>query len=419
MEGIYSKNRSKQFSMKPFPHLEPLCVHPEVGRTASVLVNHLPDAATVLNDLLHRLPMLQSVAVEFLKVYETIGRCFETGGTLFVGGNGGSHSDALHLTGELLKRFDRDRRLAEEERHLFQGLPYGEEVFGQLERGFRAVALGVNTAFGTAIENDFALPKMAFAQEIFVMGREKDALLAISTSGNARNLMYAHTAAKIKGMTTIALTGSDGGELGKVADMALRVPAQKTPDVQELHLPIYHALAAMLEIREFGSGLPFTIPGKGSVIPLERLESLVESLRRAGKRIVWTNGCFDLVHLGHITSLNAAKSYGDILIVGLNSDESVRAIKGPERPIVGERQRAAVLAHLTAVDYVTIFNDPTTVPILKRIKPDVYAKGGDYTLDTINPEERRLVESYGGEIAILPVVDGISTTRLVERFKKT
>ena len=151
---------------------------------------------------------------------------------------------------------------------------------------------------------------------------------------------------------------------------------------------------------------------------LEALRNIVAGLQAKGKTVVWTNGCFDIIHAGHVTYLMQAKREGDVLVVGLNSDESVRAVKGPDRPIVPEAERALILSALECVDYVTVFSENDVTRILEELKPDVYAKGGDYTLETINQDERRLVEGYGGRIALIPGVDGRSTTNLVERLSE-
>ena len=150
---------------------------------------------------------------------------------------------------------------------------------------------------------------------------------------------------------------------------------------------------------------------------LEDLQPIVDDLSAAGKLIVWTNGCFDILHAGHVTYLLRARAQGDILIIGLNSDTSVRQNKGPGRPVANESDRAFVLSALACVDYVVIFSDKTPLPILEALKPDVYAKGGDYTIDTIVQEERRLVEGYGGKIAILAGIEGTSTTKIIEKLQ--
>jgi D-beta-D-heptose 7-phosphate kinase/D-beta-D-heptose 1-phosphate adenosyltransferase len=152
--------------------------------------------------------------------------------------------------------------------------------------------------------------------------------------------------------------------------------------------------------------------------PLDELQRIVQRLKKSGGKVVWTNGCFDILHTGHVSYLQEAKKLGDVLVVGLNSDASVTAIKGPGRPIVPEAQRAQVLAALSSVDYVVIFNDPTTVELLEALRPDTYVKGGDYTIDTINQDERAIVEGYGGKIVIIPPVPETSTSRIVERIMR-
>ncbi len=161
----------------------------------------------------------------------------------------------------------------------------------------------------------------------------------------------------------------------------------------------------------------FTEEKPAKLRTIEELEALAPRLQAEGKRVVWTNGCFDILHAGHVLYLQGAASEGDVLVVGMNSDASVRAIKGPSRPVMPEHERAMVLSALACVDYVVLFSEPTTVMALQRLKPDVYAKGGDYTIDTINQEERRLIEGYGGRIALLPGVEGQSTTNLIERMR--
>lgn len=152
------------------------------------------------------------------------------------------------------------------------------------------------------------------------------------------------------------------------------------------------------------------------IVEVEELKSIIEKLKKQGKAVVWTNGCFDLMHVGHILYLKDARAQGDLLVVGLNSDESVRILKGPNRPIVEETQRAKLLASLSCVDYVVVFSDKSPFKVIQYLQPDVYIKGGDYTIDTINQEERRLVEGYGGRIAIVPGIDGMSTTNLIQRI---
>ncbi|MCL4217520.1 MAG: adenylyltransferase/cytidyltransferase family protein [Candidatus Hydrogenedentes bacterium] len=149
---------------------------------------------------------------------------------------------------------------------------------------------------------------------------------------------------------------------------------------------------------------------------MDEVAGIVKRLKEEGKSVVWTNGCFDILHVGHVTYLMKAASLGDVLVVGLNSDASVRKVKGPDRPIVSEQDRVLVMSALECVSYITVFSEPNTVGILKKLEPDVYAKGGDYKMDTLNQEERLLVEGYGGRIAIIPGVDGQSTSAIIQRI---
>ncbi len=138
-----------------------------------------------------------------------------------------------------------------------------------------------------------------------------------------------------------------------------------------------------------------------------------------GKTVVWTNGCFDLIHPGHIRSLQAAKRLGDVLIVGLNSDESVRQLKGPARPVLSELERAEVLGALACVDYVVVFPELRPDAALLRFKPDVHCKGAEYAPPRGKPiPEMETVLSYGGRIEFLPYMGGISTTELIRRMRE-
>ena len=154
------------------------------------------------------------------------------------------------------------------------------------------------------------------------------------------------------------------------------------------------------------------------ILSWEKLPAWRAPLRAAGRRLVVTNGCFDLLHRGHVTYLEAARAQGDALLVGLNADASVRELKGPHRPVNCEDDRAFVVAALACVDGVCIFRERTALRFLTEVRPDIYAKGGDYTIDTINQEERRLVEQLGGKVVVLPGVPGKSTTALLEKISR-
>ena len=139
-----------------------------------------------------------------------------------------------------------------------------------------------------------------------------------------------------------------------------------------------------------------------------------DEIRRQGKRLVFTNGCFDIIHAGHVRYLTAAKNFGDVLIVGLNTDESVRRLKGSSRPINNQDDRAEVLLALKAVDHVIFFGEQTAENLIAEIKPNVYVKGGDYTLETL--PEAKIVSQFGGRVELVNLVAGRSTTNIVEKI---
>lgn len=151
-----------------------------------------------------------------------------------------------------------------------------------------------------------------------------------------------------------------------------------------------------------------------NVLPLIALRAERERLREAGKKVVFTNGCFDLIHPGHVRYLQQARSLGDVLIVALNSDRSVRELKGDKRPILKQDERAEVMAALACVDYVTIFDEATPRDLIAALLPDVLVKGGDWGVDAIVGREE--VEAAGGQVLSLPFVDGCSTTDVIERI---
>jgi rfaE bifunctional protein nucleotidyltransferase chain/domain len=154
----------------------------------------------------------------------------------------------------------------------------------------------------------------------------------------------------------------------------------------------------------------------GKILSLEKMLGERQRLRSVGARVVFTNGVFDLLHVGHLRYLQQARELGDVLVVAINSDRAVRELKGKDRPVINENERAEILAALRQVAYVTIFDDLSPRSLIARLLPDVLVKGGDYNLDEIHGREE--VEAAGGKVVSLPFVDGASTTSLLERMKK-
>jgi D-beta-D-heptose 7-phosphate kinase/D-beta-D-heptose 1-phosphate adenosyltransferase len=153
------------------------------------------------------------------------------------------------------------------------------------------------------------------------------------------------------------------------------------------------------------------------ILSPEEARSVRERLRAEGRRLVFTNGCFDILHVGHVRYLAAARALGDALIVAINSDGAVRALKGESRPVLNEAERAEMLAALGAVSYVTIFDAISPRALISELLPDVLVKGGDYKLDEIHGREE--VEAAGGRVLALPFIEGASTTDIIERIRKT
>lgn len=206
----------------------------------------------ILGELMERHPALEPVKPQILHAYRLLEECYEKGGKLLIAGNGGSCADAEHIVGELMKGFVKRRPLPEKlkDRLMAASGDHGRDLAESLQGGLAAIALtshpGLTTAFANDVNGD-----MAFAQQLCGYGVEGDVFLGISTSGNSKNVDYAVTVAKAKGIKVIGLTGRDGGKLGARADVAIVVPEQETFKIQELHLPVYHALCLMLEERFF------------------------------------------------------------------------------------------------------------------------------------------------------------------------
>ena len=178
------------------------------------------------------------------------------------------------------------------------------------------------------------------------------------------------------------------------------------------------ALCSSLNFHWRGCSVKTTaVDFRQKLIPYEALADWRAKLSQTAQRLVVTNGCFDLLHLGHVTYLQSARREGDALLVGINGDAAVRGLKGDGRPVNSEQDRALVVAALESVTAVAIFPDVRATAFLELARPDIYVKGGDYTLETLNQEERRVVESHGGKIVLIPFVPGKSTTGLLEKLR--
>jgi rfaE bifunctional protein nucleotidyltransferase chain/domain len=155
----------------------------------------------------------------------------------------------------------------------------------------------------------------------------------------------------------------------------------------------------------------------GKLKSFEEIKSIVVRARNNGKRVAFTNGCFDLLHRGHVHVLRAARACADLLIVGINSDQSVKQIKGPARPVLPECDRCELVGAMEMVDFIVLFNEPDPYSLISAIRPDVLVKGGDWNTDKIIGGD--LVEEGGGEVVVVPYIKGFSTTEIIERIKNS
>lgn len=198
--------------------------------------------------LVHRYPQLMDIREDFFQGFELIRQCFCSGGKLLIAGNGGSAADAEHIVGELMKSFLIPDCPDEDFETLLKAVDgeLGSELAEGLQHALPAIALNSHPALSTAFLNDCD-PYMTFAQQVYGLGKSEDVLLCISTSGNSKNILYAAVVAKAKGIPMISLTGASGGEVSRLSDVCIKAPETETFKIQELHLPIYHCLCAMLE----------------------------------------------------------------------------------------------------------------------------------------------------------------------------
>ena len=310
-------------------------------------------------------------------------------------GNGGSAADAQHIAAELVGRFVVERR------------------------PLAAIALTTDSSALTSIANDYGYEHV-FSRQVDALGAEGDVLVAITTSGTSKNVLAAVEVARRRGMKVLGLTGARGAAFVAACDAGVCVPSTVTARIQECHITIGHLLCEAVD-EAFAPAVIEDHADHGGPAKLRTLEPLVawrEARRARRQTVVWTNGVFDVLHVGHLASLRGARQFGDVLIVGVNGDASVRANKGPERPIYRCEERVALLAALELVDAILVFDDPTPERVLAQLKPDVHVKGADYAPPDGKPvPERAVVEAYGGRIEFLPLVPGRSSTDTLARLR--
>jgi phosphoheptose isomerase len=346
-----------------------------------------------------RLDVLETMRSEIVKAAELVAEAVLKGNKVLLCGNGGSASDAQHISAEFIGRYVVDRK----------PLP--------------AIALNTDTSALTAIGNDYGFEHV-FARQVEALGAEGDVLIALTTSGRSPNVLRAIEAARAKKMHVVGLTGAKGQDFCAICDVGLAVPSTVTARIQEIHITIGHILCEVADAKLVAAATPSSEADKGHRLTgspkectLHELRVLREHLRSQKKSVVWTNGVFDLLHVGHLESLRAARAFGDFLVVGVNDDASVKANKGSERPIFPAKERALLIAALDVVDAVIVFGESTPEAVLSQIKPDVHCKGADYAPPNGKPvPEAKMVEAYGGRVVFLPMVESRSSTETLKRI---
>ncbi len=325
----------------------------------------------------------EQLSQTFSSAAQAMVKALKNGKKILVCGNGGSAADAEHMVGELVGRFGYDRA----------SLP--------------GISLCTPSATFTAIANDYGYD-LVFKRQVQGLGQSGDVLLGISTSGNSANVVAAVEEAKKMNITTVALTGSKQSKLEDLADICIKSPSARTPRIQEIHAVLIHSLCRAVEEQIFPEKAPISLPVK-KIVPKGQIDNFAKAI--SGYKSVFTNGCFDILHPGHIKVLKESRSFGELLIVGLNSDDSIKRLKGDSRPYHNFENRALMLASLEFVDYVIEFSEDTPAELIQAITPKILVKGGDYSRETIVGAD--WVEKHGGEVKVVSLLDGHSTTGIL------
>ncbi|MGN6108553.1 MAG: SIS domain-containing protein [Kofleriaceae bacterium] len=364
------------------------------------MIRHLVREAIVEGSRVRRDLDIEAIA----RAAELMRDAVLSGHKVLLCGNGGSAADAQHIAAELVGRFVVERR------------------------PLAAIALTTDTSALTAIANDYGYEHV-FSRQVEALGAPGDVLIAVTTSGTSRNVVAAVEVARRIGMKVIGLTGAKGAPFVAACDAGVAVPSLVTARIQECHIAIGHLLCEALDLAF--APAPALAPtatatnghaadaGPAKLMTVEQLVAWREAQRARKRTVVWTNGVFDLLHVGHLQSLRGAKAFGDLLIVGVNGDASVKANKGPERPIFPCAERVEMLAALELVDAIVVFDDPTPAHLLAAVRPDVHVKGADYAPPHGKPvPEAEIVAGYGGRIEFIPLVPGRSSTDTLSRLLK-
>lgn len=312
---------------------------------------------------------------------------FKSGRRLYAFGNGGSAAEAQHFTTELIGRFKGNR----------QSLP--------------AISLNSDMSAITCIANDFGYEQV-FSRQLEGLLNSGDIVVAFSTSGTSPNVLKGLDVASAIGAKTTLFTGSNSQTQLKPGQRTIALGGNETALIQEMHLAIIHILCDAIEVL-----LEFQ-PNQNIRVHREVINDyeLTSDVIPKNKDLVWVNGCFDIIHEGHLLLLEIAARQGNHLIVGVNSDESVRQIKGEGRPFIPELYRAKTLARLPYVDQVIIFSDLNPLTLLQKIEPHCVVKDSSYEL--INYPEKEYLLANKTKIVYTRHISDLSTTAIVSRFHR-
>jgi rfaE bifunctional protein nucleotidyltransferase chain/domain len=313
---------------------------------------------------------------------------FRSGGKVLVFGNGGSAACAQHFAAEFTGKLKMDRA----------PLP--------------ALALTVDGSALTAIANDYGYVNV-FSRQVEALANKGDLVIGLTTSGSSANVAAALQTAKALGAVTVLLVGK---ETKIIADYVLRIPIHETARVQEAHDLLLHEIAQITERQLFDALGP---DSSADPFPFELSDSHLEDfgnwIRTTGQTLATTNGVFDLLHIGHRDFLNRASNFGDRMVVLVNSDESVRTLKGPDRPVRGQQDRVRDLEKLPSVSHVFVFDELDPRSPLELLRPDVHIKGADYSGKPLI--EQKAVQKSGGIVRIVDSGSSESTSLQINRLK--
>lgn len=315
-----------------------------------------------------------------------IASAIQNGKRIYAFGNGGSAAEAQHFTTELIGRFIGNRR----------SLP--------------AISLSADSSALTCIANDFGYDKV-FSRQVEGLVQDGDVVVGFTTSGRSSNVLEGLITAKSLGGFSVLVTGNHQSENSILADIVLEIGGEKTAIIQEIHLMVIHVLC---ELIEGYLGL------KSDELVISNEKVLYESEFKAellsdSKSRVWVNGCFDVLHEGHLLLLNVASRAGTELIVGLNSDSSVRRLKGQGRPVISEVRRARTISQLPFVDSVIIFGSDNPLDILRLVRPNVVVKGGSYAGSHF--VEKEFLSEINCKVIFTEHIPDLSTTRILQEFE--